>query len=67
MKKILLILSMSLIFTGCISECNDCNYEPNYQYPTVKDEVLIFGTDFNEEHYIWESFIFPTNRTDGLK
>ena len=28
---------------------------------------MTFGSSFNQETYVWESFMFPTNRTTGAQ
>ena len=41
-----------------------CQTQPKYE--DVPDQPAVMqSAGFNEEHYIWESFLFPTNRTSG--
>lgn len=57
------IISLACLFmmAGCkstsSSDCGNCT-------PTTKQGL--FGS-FADEHYIWEDFIFSTNRIDNVK
>lgn len=52
------IFSVILIFVcfGIFSGCSSTN-----------ENKVPFGSSFNEETYIWESFYFPTNRVMDKK
>lgn len=71
MIRIITVAIMSLFLCSCIdctSYDNNIDNEVHFANPTVIDDnVIIFRTDFNNEHYIWESFYFPTNRTSGVQ
>ena len=54
MFKKLIFISL-FFFCGCIADKS--NDSENYS----EENAVIFSTNFNEEHYIWESFLFPTN------
>ena len=61
MKKIIAIITLScLLLFGCKS---------TPQIPTYYDggsTNVIMQTQFNEENYVWEGFIFSTNRVDNI-
>ena len=63
--KILTILAFSAtLLAGCIHL--GCDNEPKsvfYQSPTNTPA----GTAFNEEVYVWETFIFSTNRVEKTR
>lgn len=61
MKKILYIIALSL---ACILLPSCKNSQNNFYYQSQKQ---IHTNDFNEEVYVWESFLFPTNRTTGAQ
>lgn len=67
MKKIIVILSVLVTLNGCIYHNRHDEEGQYYHYPTLIESSIYYGGSFNEEHYIWENFIFPTNRTEGLK
>lgn len=59
MKK---IIAISLVLlAGCIHEPDTKPTKPMY-YDSSTNAVM--QTGFNEEQYIWETFIFSTNRVD---
>jgi hypothetical protein len=51
----LITLAGLVLFIGCTS-----SKQSSEQIP----QGMIFSSSFNEENYVWESFMFPTNRTD---
>ena len=61
MKKIIAIVTLScMLLFGCKSKP---------QTPTYYDggsTNVIMQTQFNEENYVWEGFIFSTNRVDNI-
>jgi len=63
--KILSILTFSAtLLAGCIH--SGCDNEPKgnfYQSPTNTPA----GTAFNDEVYVWETFIFSTNRVEKTR
>lgn len=60
MKKIIAIAALaSLMLFGCKSKP-----QPSY-YDGGSTTNVIMQTEFNEESYIWESFIFSTNRVSN--
>ena len=55
------ILSISLFFVfGCQSD-------KTISYENIPNQPIMQSSDFNQEHYIWEIFLFPTNRTSGVQ
>lgn len=56
LKKALAALAIMAVLVGCTTK-ND------YQGDTGTNTV-IFAAGFNEEQYVWEAFLFPTNRTE---
>ena len=59
-KKIAIALFIaSMMLSGCKSK-EQINVP---QQPTTTNTIQLI--EFNQEHYIWESFLFPTNRTTG--
>lgn len=62
--KVLLALSLSLATVGgCKTEPTP---QPEVHYAPPPTNQLQ-ATDFNKEVYVWESFIFSTNRVEGGK
>ena len=60
MKKIAVIMFIaSLLAAGCA-----CKEKKTFSDQPAMTNV-IQSADFNQEHYIWEQFLFPTNRTTG--
>lgn len=61
MKKLIAIaIISSLVLFGC---------KTKPQTPTYYDggsTNVIMQTEFNEENYVWEGFIFSTNRVDNI-
>ena len=61
MKKIIAIAILScLMFAGCKSK------PQNPSYYDGESTNVIMQTEFNEENYVWEGFIFSTNRVDNI-
>lgn len=62
-KKIITCLSLICLMCGCTS---DVSHNIKDDDKNVFNNVIMtnqtFETDFNKEVYIWEIFIFPTNR-----
>ena len=58
-KKFLIASLFAILIAGCMS---DGKQEP--AIPSVQNEEVMM-IDFNQEVYIWENFLFPTNRTTG--
>lgn len=56
MKRLLIAL-MVATFAACLCGCATAPDRPKYGAKSVQ-------RDFNHENYVWESFLFPTNRTD---
>lgn len=60
MKKIITIaIFASLMLFGCKSK-------PQPSYYDGGSTNIIMQTEFNEENYIWEGFIFSTNRVNNI-
>lgn len=55
-KKLIAVVLLSAMLIGCKSE--------SQYYNNQGGTNVIFSTNFNEEHYVWEGFLFPTNRTE---
>ena len=61
------IILVCLIF-GCVSDISDDNNEKdNDGFNNIIMTNQSLRSDFNKETYIWESFIFPTNRVMDRK
>ena len=60
------IILVCLIF-GCVSDISDDNNEKDDGFNNIIMTNQSFRSDFNKETYIWESFIFPTNRVMDRK
>lgn len=67
MIKYLAILSLCILFSGCIESRNSQNTDDNAKYETIVTTNALQSTNFNEESYVWEVLIFPTNRVQGIK
>ena len=67
MIKYLAILSLCIVFSGCIESRNSRNTDSNAKYETIVTTNALQSTNFNEESYVWEVLIFPTNRVQGVK
>lgn len=64
MKKFILafLLGISLIFVGCKS-----SYSEELKFEDEKTlQPTQYERSFNDESYIWENFVFPTNKTESL-
>ena len=58
MKKILITLLIALTIFGCRN-----SKEQKYENPKIQNTTnYTFSAEFNQENYIWENFIFSTNR-----
>ena len=62
-KKFLTGIILVCLTFGCVSDISDDNDGFNNIIMTNQS----FRSDFNKESYIWESFIFPTNRVMDRK
>ena len=56
-KTLGFIISISFLLIGCSIKSKNTNEE---YYPTPTNQVM--KVDFNEEVYVWENFVFSTNR-----
>lgn len=56
------IIITTKIICGC--QNNETKFE---NVESINNTNLVFQTKFNEEQYIWQYFIFPTNRTSGVQ
>lgn len=62
MKKLFAIAFVLLVeCAGCLHEPKTKPIKPAYYDNTTNAAIQ---TNFNEEQYIWETFIFSTNRVD---
>ena len=61
MKKLsCILLSLALLLAvGCQTD--------KVTYEKVPSQATMQSSSFNQEHYVWESFLFPTNRTTGAQ
>ena len=67
-KKLLCGLILVYLMFGCVSDTSDDNNEKdNNGFNNIIMTNQSFKSDFNKESYIWESFIFPTNRVMDRK
>ena len=67
-KKLLGGLILVCLIFGCVSDISDDNDEKdNDGFNNIIMTNQTFKSDFNKESYIWESFIFPTNRVMDRK
>jgi len=60
MKKIMLIAIFSLLAINC-----GCKQKEKYQNIEVDGTNVMMKADFNQEHYIWENWTSPKNKTTG--
>ena len=61
MKKIIAIATLScLMLFGCKSKPQNPQY-----YDGRNNTNVMMQTEFNDETYVWESFIFSTNRVNN--
>lgn len=56
-KTIGFIISLSFLLIGCYIKSKNTN-EEYYLSPTNQ----VMKVDFNEEVYVWENFVFSTNK-----
>ena len=61
MKKFAFIALTSFLIFGCKTNPQNQTYFDN---ETVNTNILM-QTEFNDEIYVWENFIFSTNRVDN--
>ena len=67
-NKILTGISLVCLIFGCVSDISDDNNEKdNDGFNNIIMTNQSLRSDFNKESYIWESFIFPTNRVMDRK
>lgn len=68
-KTIALVISACFAFTicGCVSGCQMTEEKQHFVNVQPAQTNSLTGKNFSDEIYIWESFIFPTNRTTGVK
>ena len=66
-KKILTGIILVCLIFGCVSDISDDNNEKDDGFNNIIMTNQSFKSDFNKESYIWESFIFPTNRVMDRK
>lgn len=62
MKKIVLIAIAATMLLVC-----GCKSENTIHVIKSDTQTEVTGSGFNEEHYIWEGFIFTTNRVEKVK
>lgn len=60
MKKLIIAALASMLLAGC------CYNPDKPKYYDNSSTNVIMQTEFNEENYVWESFIFSTNRVDNI-
>lgn len=51
-----LLLAIVITFCGCKSTVENSDHDK-----------VIMGSGFNESVYVWESFVFPSNRVESIK
>ena len=66
-KKFLTGIFLVCLIFGCVSDISDDNNEKDDGFNNIIMTNQSFRSDFNKESYIWESFIFPTNRVMDRK
>ena len=67
-KKFLTGIILVCLIFGCVSDISDDNNEKdNDGFNNIIMTNQSLRSDFNKETYIWESFIFPTNRVMDRK
>lgn len=57
-KNIFLYLIM-VLFAGCNSSCTTTKNK----YENISTDSIKQNSNFNQEKYIWEDFLFPTNKS----
>lgn len=67
MFRYLAILSLCILFSGCIESRKSQNADTNQKYETNVTTNALESKNFNEETYVWENLVFPTNRVQGVK
>lgn len=66
-KKFLTGIILVCLIFGCVSDISDDNNEKDDGFNNIIMTNQSFKSDFNKESYIWEIFIFPTNRVMDRK
>ncbi len=68
MKKISTLALVLTLLVGCAA-CDSCNPNKKNQFYQTNPTGTVQNvqSDFNQEHYIWENFIFTTNRVNQAK
>lgn len=61
-KTIGFIISISFLLIGCSIKNKNINEE---YYQSQTNQVM--KVDFNEEVYVWENFVFSTNKVSKTK
>lgn len=61
MKKLASLVLIAVLLVGCTSANDNVINQP------LGDPNVIMSTGFNEEVYVWETFIFSTNRVETIK
>lgn len=67
-KKILTWIFLICLICGCVSDSyydNKEKDEDGFNHIIMTNQT--FKSDFNKESYIWEGFLFPTNRVMDRK
>ena len=62
-KKVIVETLLALTLLGCVEGCQ--SDKSNYQ--TIDGTNQVMKVEFNQEQYIWQGFLFPTNRTSGVQ
>ena len=62
-KNIIVKTLFALTLLGYVAGCQ--SDKSNYQ--TVDGTNQVMKVEFNQEQYIWQGFLFPTNRTSGVQ
>jgi outer membrane PBP1 activator LpoA protein len=60
--KLLSIVVLAALLIGCTTASAD-----KAQANSTTNQTMTCSGKFNEESYIWQSFLFPTNRTSGVQ
>lgn len=70
MKKILSIVTIAamMLIAGCISDgdCTDCTFTNNNGNSCIQTNVTS-QAGFNSEEYVWENFVFSTNKVNNTR
>lgn len=66
-KKFLTGIILVCLIFGCVSDISYDNNKKDDGFNNIIMTNQSFKSDFNKESYIWESFIFPTNRVMDRK